>query len=51
MQTEEENNETKRLRKERRNYLQKCFCLFKYVVDHGNVGFFSFFLSKPASSY
>ena len=43
MQTEEENNETKILRKERRNCLRKCFCLFKYVIDHENLGFFFIF--------
>ena len=40
METKEKNNETKRRQSERRNCLQKCFHLFKYLIDSGNVPFF-----------
>ena len=36
----EEKNETKTCQSKWRNCLQKCFHLFKYVIDHANVHFF-----------
>ena len=39
MQIEQNNNETKRRQSERRNCLQMCFHLFKYVIVHENVHF------------
>ena len=40
MKMEEKNNETKRRRSERINYLPKCLHSSKYVIDHANVRFF-----------
>ena len=40
IQTEEKNNETRRCWSEKRNCLQKCFHLLKYIIHHENVCFF-----------
>ena len=44
-------NGTKRCRRDRQNYLQKCFHSSKYTIDHANVCFFFFiFLQAFAHS-